>query len=157
MKNFLAIAVTGLFCGGLGFWSGTWYDKQVAQDSAQLMSIAELKLALAQKEKESILQWVDVEAAVNSIDQGGLFKVKIVTYVTGIITNKASVSTIKDVTLQIKFYSKTKSEVGSIQIVVYEYVKPGYSIEFKESLNWPEDAKTYTAAIIDVKTEQLNL
>lgn len=157
MKTIIAIIITGLCCGTLGFFSGTRYNDQVNKDNAQSLSITELKVALAQKEMESILQWVDVDAVINTRDEGGLFKAKLVTYVSGTITNKASISLIKDVSLQIKFYSKTNSEVGTTQIVVYEYVKPGYSLEFKENLNWPKDAHSYSATIVDVKTEQLFL
>lgn len=157
MKNIIALTISGLCCGALGFFSGTRYTDQLGHHNEQSLSLSELKIALAQKEMESILQWVEVEAAINTRDEGGLFKAKMVTYVSGTITNKASICTIKDVTLQIKFYSKTNSEVGATQVVVYEYVKPGHALEFKENLNWPKDAHSYSATIVEAKAEELIL
>jgi hypothetical protein len=152
MKIILMVVI-GLCCGALGFWSGNEYGYHRQRVVAPFMPLHQLKEALAQKEKEIILQLVDVEASVSTKDEGGLFKVKLVTHVEGTISNNASVSTIKDVAIQLVFYSKTKTQVGEATVVVYEYIKPGNTLKFKERINWPEEAETYSARVVGVKTD----
>jgi len=49
----------------------------------------------------------------------------------GSVTSKATVANYKDVVLNISYYSKTNTLIGSEQHTLYEYLAPGSTVQFK--------------------------
>jgi hypothetical protein len=85
-------------------------------------------------------------------DEGSLLTIKYVQYLTGTITNSAIVATVKDVKLRITYFSKTDSEIGGQEITVYEYIKPGQTVSFREKINIPGQVSRFKYQIIGVNT-----
>ena len=57
--------------------------------------------------------------------------------INGIIENKATVTTYKDVIVEVIFYSKTDSEIAREQYTIYDFFAPNTKKEFKLK-NYPE-------------------
>jgi len=53
----------------------------------------------------------------------------------GTVSSKATAATYKDIEINFKFYSKTKTLIGDETHVLYEFLKPGSSIPFKIKSN----------------------
>ncbi len=49
----------------------------------------------------------------------------------GKISSEATVAVYKDIRIQISFYSKTETLIGTEDHIIYEYIKPGRSKSFK--------------------------
>lgn len=60
----------------------------------------------------------------------------------GTISNSATLASYKDVTLWVTGYSKTNSEVGKWEEIVYEVIKPGMSKKFKIKWMLPKAVKS---------------
>ena len=89
------------------------------------------KLTIEQIEKKSPIQFLSVTGKDkhNLIGQ---------TVVKGEIVNKATVVTYKDVSVSIKFFSKTGAVLEEDEEVIYDEVKPGSSINFKSKFFAPK-------------------
>lgn len=101
----------------------------------------EPKLTIEEIENSNPKRFLSVEGKYNESLFGNKFKVK------GIITNKASKADYKDIIIQIKYYSKTKSVIGSEEYTIYEVFPPNQEKSFKF------DAKKYK----DVESIKLNI
>lgn len=49
----------------------------------------------------------------------------------GTVTNTAKLATYKDIVLKIVYYSKTKTQIGTEEKIVYDYFKPNSTQQFK--------------------------
>ena len=70
------------------------------------------------------------------------------TVVKGEITNKATVVTYKDISVSIKFISKTGVVLEDDEEVIYEEVKPGSNINFKSKFFAPKGTEEVKMKII---------
>lgn len=86
--------------------------------------------------EESIMTIAETEAAypVNYLSAGGKYhetflgdKIKI----EGVIENKATVTTYKDVVIEVTFYSKTDTPINTENYTIYEFYTPTSRKEFK--------------------------
>lgn len=101
----------------------------------------EPKMTIEETENANPKQFLSVQGKLNESFLGNKFKVK------GIITNKASITDYKDIIIRIKYYSKTKSVIGSEDYTIYE-VFPA-----KQEKSFKLDAKKYN----DVESIELNI
>lgn len=62
--------------------------------------------------------------------------------IEGTIENRASVTTYKDFIIRIRFFSKTGSQIGIEDRIVYEFVRPYETINFKIKTDGYRDTKT---------------
>lgn len=145
----LGISLGFIFGRNEGFESG--FDTRDRQQRGK--SIDELKVELRESERVVILDLIEAKGEINTRDEGGLFRVDYVHYLSGSISNNSAVSTIKDAKFKLTYLSKTKSDVGNEEVVVYEFIKPGRSINYKEKVNWPVEAESFQVTLIDVKVE----
>lgn len=92
--------------------------------------------ATAPSYEESIMTIAETEAAypVNYLSAGGKYhetflgdKIKI----EGVIVNKATVTTYKDVVIEVTFYSKTDTPINTENYTIYEFYTPTSRKEFK--------------------------
>jgi len=113
-----------------------------------MRSAESLRAELGTKEAENIAQYIHGKASVESGDEGGLFNVKMVSYMTGYVNNEASVARAKDVKVRIDFKSKTGSVIGSKEITIYEFIGPGRSVDFKERVDVPEKVESYAWTVL---------
>ncbi len=86
--------------------------------------------------QQSIMTIAETEAAypTNYLDAGGKYRENFIgdkIKIDGIITNNATVTTYKDVVVQITFYSKTNTEIGTESYTIYEFFPPNSKKDFK--------------------------
>lgn len=101
-----------------------------------VVSILDSKQSSSETYQESVMTIQEIEATnpLNYLQADGTYnsnfigeKVKI----NGIITNTATVTTYKDVTVRVNFYSKTNTLIGSEDYTLYEFYPPNSKQEFK--------------------------
>jgi hypothetical protein len=99
------------------------------------------KLTIEQIEQQNPLRFIEVAGKDkhNLIGQ---------TVVKGEITNKATVVTYKDISVSIKFISKTGVVLEENEEVIYEEVKPGSNINFKSKFFAPKGTEDVKMKII---------
>ena len=69
----------------------------------------------------------------------------------GSIKSSATVATYKDITIEVLYKSKTNSVVGSETFTLYEYLKPGRSIDYSFRSNSYRNAVSVSWKIIGAK------
>ncbi len=157
MKKAVIPIIAGVVFGIIGFYSGksVGYEngKRTTERLQNLKPIEDIRAELRAREAESITQFISGKAGVSQVDEGSFFETKIVQYFSGSLTNSAVMATVKDVRLNVDFYSKTNTKIGNQEIVIYEYIKPGSTINFKEQINIPEKVEDFKFQIIDAKPE----
>lgn len=152
MKHIVIPVLTALVGAAGGFFigqeSGAESARSVAAFQQAIKSADELRAELQAKEAEDITKYIHGKASVESRDEGGLFNVKMVSYMTGHVENTASVAKAKDVRIRIDFKSKTGSIIGSKELTIYEFIGPGRSVEFKERVDVPEKVESYAWTVL---------
>ncbi|MEO6813766.1 MAG: hypothetical protein ABI172_07530 [Ginsengibacter sp.] len=73
------------------------------------------------------------------------------TVVKGIITNKASIATFKDVEIKLSFYSKTKALLENDKETIFEQYKPGESKDFKTKYFAPKGTDSVGLEVLGAK------
>jgi hypothetical protein len=69
--------------------------------------------------------------------------------VKGIVKNTASVAKFKDVRIEFKYYSKTKTVIKKSTYVIYNYYEPHSQKAFSFKIDdYPSAAKSYSAVVI---------
>lgn len=157
MKKIILPAVISIVIGIVGFYIGLrfGYDNGVAfhQDLQSFKTVEEIRDELHSREQEVITKYLGGKAGISKVDEGSLFKVKYVQYFEGNLTNSASVATAKDIKVNVDFYSKTGSVIGNQQFVIYEFVRPGQVIKFKERINVPDHVEDFKFQIVEALAE----
>mgnify|MGYP006163120357 CR=1 FL=1 len=157
MEKVITPILIGLLIGAAGFFVGQHigYENgiQTAERMHKLRSIDEIKSELKGREAEDISSHLKGKAGIKNIDEGFLFEVKYVQYFSGSLTNSATIASAKDVKLNVDFFSKTGAKIGNQEITIYEFIRPGRSIKFKEKINFPAKAEDFKFQIIEAKSE----
>ena len=58
------------------------------------------------------------------------------TIIEGDITNSASTTTFKDISLEALYFTKTATLLHRSEFVLYEYVKPSHKVHFKQKVSY---------------------
>ncbi len=157
MKKIITPLFVGIVLGAIGFYAGQQigYEngKKRAEFTHRFRDIEEIKTELKERESESISTYLNGKAGIRNVDEGSLFKIKYVQYFSGSITNSAVLAIAKDVKLNVDYYSKTNTKIGSQEITIYEFIKPGQTVTFKERINVPENVEDFKFQIIEAKSE----
>jgi hypothetical protein len=157
MKKFIYPIVVGLVFGIIGFAAGHLKGindtKTEIEFQKKYGDIELLKNDLKNREIADITSFLHGKAGIETIDEGGLFDVKNVQYLSGDVSNSAAIATAKDIKINVDFYTKTKTKIGSQEIVIYEFVKPGQKIKFKEKINLPEKVEEFEFQFTEAKAE----
>ena len=153
MKKYLPIIISSLVFLAIGYFIGGQQGYENRDREQRFKTIDELKSELKGREQENILNFVESNGEINRRDEGGLFSVDYVHYLSGTISNNAAVSTIKDIKLRVDFLSKTKSQITSEEVIIFEFIKPGRTIKFKEKVSWPKEAESFSLTLVDTKVE----
>lgn len=157
MKKVITPILTGLILGTVGYFLGQRIGYENGQQVAEMMrkfrSVDEIKVELKEREEEDISLYLNGKAGIKKIDEGSLFRIKYVQYFSGNLTNSATLASAKDVKLNVDFYSKTGSKIGNQVITIYEFIRPGRSVEFKEKINVPDKVEDFKFQIVEAKTE----
>ena len=86
--------------------------------------------------QESVMTIQEIEAAspLNYLQADGTYNTNFIgdkLKINGVITNTATVTTYKDITVRVNFYSKTNTLIGSEDYTLYEFYPPNTKQEFK--------------------------
>ena len=161
MKNILLPIITGVVLGAIGFFTGHEIGHenglelgyQNGFDSARVdfksRSIDEIKSELRGREESEILSYLNGTANIKTVDEGSFFTTKNVQYLMGSLTSSATLAIVKDVKINIDFFSKTGAKIGAKEMTIYEFVQPGGKITFKEKINIPEKVVEFKFEILD--------
>lgn len=105
-----------LFLGACG--------QSAKQDHYSATTYQEQKLTLEQQEKQAPLQFISSDGTYRK-NLFGRF------VLDGTITNTATIATYKDIVLEIRFYSRTETLLGTKQYTLYQYYPPGSKKTFQ--------------------------
>lgn len=105
----------------------------------------EQKMTIEEKENTDPKKYLSVQGKYNESFWGTKFKVR------GEITNRASVADYKDIIIQITYYSKTKSVIGSEDYTIYEVFPPNQEKSFKLDAEKYNDVDSISLSIIGAK------
>ncbi len=130
-------------------------DKAIADSVAQVYeaelkakesSPSELKKDLITIERENPMRYLDIKYDLD-------FKlIGMKDVIKGRIINKATLARYKDIELEIKCYSKTKTLIKTLRKTVYEYVQPRSSKNFQYKFKSGKNTKTISVRIIRAKS-----
>ena len=143
-KIILAAVFSGLLLGTLGFFFGKTVGNLEILDSPA----SYLKKVLKDQELKEIMSNLDLQYEFVTKDEGGLFTIKNVTYLQGILKNKCSVAIAKDIKLKVGFFSKTGSQIAETTVSIYEYINPYDTLKIKEKINVPDKTEKFNCIIL---------
>lgn len=132
----------------LGNMNGKTSGYQAHAEHQKRKSMSELKAELKEKEQRQILTLLEESAEIKRVDEGGLFRTKYIHYLYGKVANNAAVATVKNVRLQLEFFSKTEAKINSNELILYEFIQPNQIHSFKQKINWPNDAEKFRLTIL---------
>lgn len=101
----------------------------------------ELKIDLAQTEKQAPLNYIQGSTAHHKNLLGEMV-------IHGTLSNSATLAVFKDVVMQADFISKTNTLITSQKFTVYELIKPGQTVEFKQKTFVPKDVQDVQITIV---------
>jgi hypothetical protein len=153
MKQISFLIVVLILGGVIGFLFGRSNGYEERQAEQRDKSYSELLTELRQRELLSINDFVKVTSSMKTVDEGGLFKVKNINYLTGTIENSALATAVKDIKLKVDYLSPTKSVISSEEITIYDIVSPSRAKDFKERISVPEKASEWQFSLVDLKTD----
>ena len=94
------------------------------------------KMTIEQTENSDPLRFLSVEGNYNESFWGTKFKLK------GKVTNRATIADYKDLVVEITYYSKTKSVIGTKKYTIYQVFKPNKITSFKLDVENYKDVKS---------------
>lgn len=149
----LALLGIGVFLG-YSVGNNKGYDRgiQEAKNQLSIRSIDEIKNELRIREAAVIKNYLKASAALEKKDEGGLFTVKYVNYISGSVSNSAAIATAKDMKLKVNYLSGN-TEVGSQEITLSEYVKAGQITTFRQQVNVPEKVDAFSVQVLTANSD----
>lgn len=120
-----------ILCAYLGYTSGF----QEGQQDYSLLGVPKLQELLKEKEGESISEYLNSKASVDTRDEGGLFTTKYVKYFDGHISNNAHFAEAKNVVLRVEFFENQKV-LGEEKITISEFIPPQGKVNFRKQLSF---------------------
>lgn len=108
--------------------------------------------------QESVMTIQEIEAAspLNYLQADGTYNTNFIgdkVKINGVITNTATVTTYKDVTVRVNFYSKTNTLIGSEDYTLYEFYPPNSKQEFKLKVKAYNNVSTLGWEIINASVK----
>jgi hypothetical protein len=111
----------------------------------KLNNPSELKQDLASLERQNPPDYLSVSFQTDYKPIGGK------TIVKGAIKNNATVTTYKDIRMEIFCYTKTRTLIKKLPITLYEYIRPGEVSRFEHKFKSPKGTKLIDMRIVAVK------
>ncbi|HZY82255.1 MAG TPA: hypothetical protein VFE50_22170 [Cyclobacteriaceae bacterium] len=137
----------------LGIFPGYIIGDSLRDAEERNRSYDDLKASIRQRELLQISDLIEANLKVESRDEGGLFKTKMVYYITGEITNKSIATPVKDIKIQVSYVSGTNSVISSEDVTIYTVVPPYHTTTFKEKISPPDKTESYQYSLRDVKVD----
>jgi len=153
MKTVVIFLAAIIVACTIGFFIGKSQGKEEQSNIMRYRSIESVKKELLRKEQKGISQFLKGNAKIETKNEGSFFKKKYVKYFSGKITNNALLAKAKDVKVKVRFLSKTKSEIGSTEFTIYEFINPNASKSFRKRISVAEDVAEFKWNILGAKFE----
>jgi hypothetical protein len=121
-------------------------------DSLREKTPEELREELRKQEMTSPTEYMKLEGVTmkrNLVREAGFFRNAEYdgSLVEGSIKNNASIARFKDVIIVVDFYSKTETQIGQKEFVLYEYYEPNSNENFSLKVYPPAEMGTYRVSI----------
>ena len=121
-------------------------------DSSREKTPEELREELLKHEMTSPTEYMKLEGVTmkrNQVREAGFFRNAEYdgSLVEGSIKNNASIARFKDVIIVVDFYSKTETQIGQKEFVLYEYYEPNSNENFSLKVYPPAEMGTYRVSI----------
>jgi hypothetical protein len=97
----------------------------INDNSSNESSYVESVLTIEQIEAQSPLDYLDASGTYNETFFGDVIKIN------GTVSNSATITTYKDITVRVHYYSKTKTLLTSKDYTLYEFYPPNTTTNFK--------------------------
>jgi hypothetical protein len=131
-KSWLWIVIITIAAGGgMGYWKWNEHQKKFKPEAYETQ-----KESLADIEKNNPAKFLKADGDFKKNLLGSKFKIK------GTIANTATIANYKDVTLQLKFYSDTKTVIEEREVVVYDFFNANSNKTFDLKVDKPNGSKT---------------
>ncbi len=129
-----------LCCIALAIGAWIWYNNK-HKSGFQNDSYEKNKMTLADMEKANPKKFLSAGGDFNKNLFGTKFKVH------GKITNTATIANYKDVALNVRFFSETKTIIEQREIVVYDFFPANSTKDFELKIDRPEGCKNVTWSV----------
>jgi len=121
-------------------------------ESSKEKTPEELREELRKQEMNSPSQYVQLEGVTmkrNLVREAGWFRSAEYdgSVVEGSIKNTASIARFKDVVIVVEFYSKTETQIGQKEFVLYEYYEPNSNENFRLKVYPPAEMGSYRVSV----------
>ncbi len=94
-------------------------------------SYQDKKMSLEDQEKQNPTEFLSASGTYHPTLFGNKMKIN------GTVTNKATIATYKDVTVKVRYISKTDSDIGSGEYTIYDFFPPNQTKEFEIKIEVP--------------------
>ena len=121
-------------------------------DSSREKTPEELREELRKQEMNSPSEYIKLEGVTmkkNLVREAGWFRNAEYdgSVVEGSIKNTASIARFKDVIIVVEFYSKTETQIGQKEFVLYEYYEPNSNENFRLVVYPPSEMGSYHVSV----------
>jgi hypothetical protein len=120
---------------------GYWYVKKDSSTFKKDTYEKQIK-SLAEMEKSNPVKFLQAGGDFSKNLIGTKFKIH------GKISNKATIANFKDITLDVAFFSETKTLIEKREIVVYDVFPANTSKDFELKVDRPQGSKNVTWTIV---------
>lgn len=123
-------------------------------DVVKNLSYEQLKQALLKKEKENILEYLEISGHIETRKEGSMFNKEYIKYFSGYISNNAILLLVKDISVKVEFYSYTDALIGSETVVIYDFVDSQSYTRFTEKITVPDDCASIKYKILKARSAE---
>lgn len=113
--------------------------------NSEAQTYEDTKKSLSNQEAESPTSFLSVT---------GTYRKNLIgkTVIEGTVRNSASTTTFKDISVKVNFISQTGTVIGSDNYVIYEYVSPSNSVNFKLKIDAPQSTESVSIDLLNAQT-----
>lgn len=142
----LGVIGAGIFFVSQNSGSSSTYDTYGNSNSSTSTSTYKEKvMSVGEVERANPVKFLDATGTYIPNLLGGKLKVN------GTVTNSATVTSYKDATVRVSFYSKSGTKLGTEDYVIYEIFPPGRTKKFKLKVTNYRDVETIGWDVVKAK------
>lgn len=128
--------------------AGVYYANLAAASGENVQqSYAEKVMSVEEAERSRPAEFLSAATEYRENFWGNQLKIR------GVITNKATIATYKDAVIRITYYSKTKTELGSRDHMIYESFPPNSNSGFEFKTDKYENVHSIEVALVSAVAE----
>jgi hypothetical protein len=152
--KFKILLIVSVVVSSIAFYLiGHSYGEKKQVEIEKNYSIEDLRQKLKDKEASQILNLVSNNLEIVEQKKYAYFDKYNEYYCVGYIKNLANILICKDITFEIKYFTKTKTLLKSDTIKKFEYIYPMDSLLISEKIDLPEFAEDFEINVISTDFE----